>query len=112
MWVFFNDAFLSIVEYNDDPDFLLVRARSEGDIERVFPEAEVSKTPDADYLYRTVLRRAEVAAAIAQRALDINYPNFKNSIKNPPYRTACADIWSVMYGYQRVMEHIYGKGKK
>lgn len=44
MWVFMSDSFLSIVADStvSKSDCLLVRARREGDIERVFPEAKVT----------------------------------------------------------------------
>lgn len=40
MWIFRNDAMLSVVENWDDPTLLLVRSRQHGDIEKVFPNAE------------------------------------------------------------------------
>ena len=52
MWVFLNDAALSIVAQRERPDCLLVRGRVAGDIEAVFPKAHVTVTPDADYRYR------------------------------------------------------------
>jgi hypothetical protein len=41
MWVFLNDSFLSIVAHRTEPGVLLVRARTAGDIEAVFPQAHV-----------------------------------------------------------------------
>ena len=41
MWLCLNDAFLSIVALPGHPDELLVRARIAGDIERLFPAAQV-----------------------------------------------------------------------
>ena len=41
MWIQFNNAFLSIVENRDNKLELLVRARIKGDIEKIFPEADV-----------------------------------------------------------------------
>jgi hypothetical protein len=42
MWIVLSDAFLSVVADKDEPSGprLLVPARRQGDIERVFPEAE------------------------------------------------------------------------
>jgi len=40
MWIYMNNAFLSIVQDDDVPGMLLVRARRSGDIESVFPDAE------------------------------------------------------------------------
>ena len=41
MWIALNDSFLSIVATPEDPDTLVVRARFKGDIEAVFPGADV-----------------------------------------------------------------------
>ena len=52
MWLCLNNAFLSIVDKDCAPDELLVRARRDGDIERVFPKAEVEVTLGNDYRCR------------------------------------------------------------
>jgi len=81
MWVFLNDSFLSIVEDRSKlDDRLLVRARFEGDIERAFPRARVSRTPEADYPYRASLPRKVVARRLAEAVEKIDYPSFKDSI--------------------------------
>lgn len=105
MWVFTNDAFLSIVRHRDEPENMMVRARLEGDIEKVFPEAEVLETPDADYRFRAVIPRWLVATRMAAEVGDIDYTNFKNSVaKDAPGRArhdVYLQIWSVMMGAQR-----------
>lgn len=81
MWIMLSDVFLSVVADKDDFDFLMVRARVKGDIERVFPGAVVSKTPaPADYAYRVSLPRETVAKAVRGEVLSVNYFNFKNSV--------------------------------
>lgn len=80
MWVFMSDSFLSIVAHREHADFLLVRARAEGDIEKVFPQAKVHYTPTHDYAYRAILPRPVVAKALALYAEGIDYTNFKNSV--------------------------------
>lgn len=102
MWIFMNDSMLSIVASRDDSDQLLVRARNKGDIERVFPNADVFEDPLADYLHRAFIPRDKVMQAIAERLVDIDYDNFKSSI--PPgdakRHDAYLGVWSVMYGVQ------------
>ncbi|MGZ3519201.1 MAG: hypothetical protein ACXVAM_18880 [Vulcanimicrobiaceae bacterium] len=100
MWIFFNDAFLSIVADRNDDVRLLVRARIAGDIERAFPEAEVRLTPHADYPYRASVRRDEVAAALASRANEIAYANFKSSVGDARRHDAYMDVWTAMRVYQ------------
>lgn len=80
MWVFLSNAMVSIVAHRTKPGHLMVRARIRGDLQRVFPGARVSRTPDADYLYRATLSRQTVAARLADQVQGISYPNFKGSI--------------------------------
>ena len=80
MWIQFNNAFLSIVENRDNKLELLVRARIKGDIEKIFPEADVFEDDSADYKYRAFISKAKVAARMMLKTTEINYDNFKNSI--------------------------------
>ena len=41
MWIILNNAFYSIVENNYNSDELLVRSRVDGDIQKLFPNAQV-----------------------------------------------------------------------
>ena len=81
MWIQFNNAFLSIVENRENTTELLVRARVKGDIEKVFPEADVFEDNNADYKYRAFISKAIVAEKIMLKVTEINYDNFKNSVK-------------------------------
>jgi hypothetical protein len=111
MWIFLNNAALSVVESNDSlsymgchrQDLLLVRARIEGDIERVFPEVVVWHTPNADYAYRVFMPRSDVAAAMVASVMKIDYDNFKNSIDydERDRHDAYLDVWTVMRNYQQ-----------
>lgn len=102
MWIFLSDSFLSVVADNKDPngDRLLVRARREGDIERVFPDSEPSYTGSADYAYRAWVNRSDVAKAMAKQVMGLNYSNFKSSIKNSAYHDACLEAWFAMRDLQ------------
>ena len=100
MWVCLSDAFLSIVHKECGPDELLVRARRPGDIERVFPGAKVIKSPDTDYLFRTVLPRATVAEALARQVEDIRYQNFKDSVADNKLHNAYSRVWGTMANLQ------------
>ena len=108
MWVFLNNAFLSIV----DPDKhggpspkLLVRARFEEDIGRVFPGADVEHTEDHDYAYRALILREIVSAKMAQSVEDIDYHNFKGSVAEKERHNTYADVWLVMFRAQMAAEY-------
>ena len=103
MWIMLNNAFLSIVENRNNKDELLVRARIEGDIERVFPEADSFQDEQADYKYRAYVLRKEVEKVLALKVSEINYGNFKGSIspKDRSRHDAYLRVWSEMYKTQK-----------
>ena len=101
MWILMNDSMLSVVRHNVRPDDLLVRARLPGDIERVFPKAEVVEGAGSDYQFRAVLPRLEVAEAISSRLLNIDYGNFKASVRQPDRHDAYLTIWGILHKMQQ-----------
>jgi hypothetical protein len=96
MWICLNDAFLSIVAKDCDRDHLLVRARRKGDIERVFPNAKVDRSPRGDYLYRSVILRADIAVALAEQVKNVDYNNFKDSVADDALHDAYLNTWVAM----------------
>ena len=102
MWLCMNDAFLSVIEPVPGSPVLRVRARRKGDIERVFPGAEVERTPGRDYLYRAHIDREVVAEVMADHIRGINYSNFKNSVRNHRLHDAYAAVWGIMARFQEL----------
>ena len=100
MWLGMSNAFLSIVAHRDKPDHLLVRARKKGHIENIFPDCNVSRTPDADYRYRAVIERSIVSQVISDQIESTDYDNFKNSVNNSSLHDVYMAMWSTMYHYQ------------
>ena len=102
MWIVMNNAFMSIVNTKDDPDTVAVRARLEEDLIAVFPEHanEVITTDDSDYRFRLILDKKYVADVVAESIVNIDYTNFKNSVKEKWRYRAYTQIWSVMYKIQ------------
>lgn len=99
MWIFLNDAFLSVVA-DKDPDMLLVRGRIKGDIERVFPDYLVIEGAGTDYRFRTLVPRLIVADKLAEMADDISYKNFKGSVKDKTRHDAYLRCWGIMESWQ------------
>jgi hypothetical protein len=101
MWLCLNDAFLSIVHKDCKDDELLVRARRPGDIEKVFGNrVKATKTTNADYRYRLVVKRADVERKLASQINSISYKNFKDSVKDKKLHDAYLRVWGVMMGLQ------------
>lgn len=103
MWVCLNNAFLSIIQPSKaDPlangNFLLVRARRAGDIERAFVSypVDVVEVPGRDYQFRAYIPRNIVTDTIAAHVANIDYGNFKSSVKDRALHDAYACVWGVM----------------
>lgn len=107
MWITLNDAFVSVVAHRDKPDILLVRARFEGDLQRLFPAFadRVHRTPSADYLFRVEVPRQAVASVMAEQIVGIQYPNFKNSVREHWRHDVYSRVWGVFYGAQDARRH-------
>ncbi len=100
MWLFLNNAFLSIVDKGGDGSTLLVRARKAGDIQAAFPDADVVLSPNNDYRYRAHIDREQVALAVADAVRSIDFPNFKATVKDRKRHEAYLEVWGVMHRYQ------------
>ena len=101
MWIQFNNAFLSIVENRDNELELLVRARIKGDIEKIFPDADVFEDESADYRYRAFISKAKVAERMTLKMKEINYDNFKNSVKETNRKNAYSNVWMELRKLQK-----------
>jgi len=95
-----NNGYLSIVSKDCGPAELLVRARRAGDIERVFPDAKVTRNTNSDYLYQAVLPRDVVKQALAAMIDHIDYANFKDSVEDRSLHAAYVSVWCAMAGLQ------------
>lgn len=107
MWVVMNDSFVSVVQDRTDKDRVVVRARVEQDLVELFPDhtADMIETTDSDYRFRLFLNKRYVAKKIEQRVMDIDYPNFKDSVTQSWRKLAYTQIWQIMYNVQ---EKMYG----
>jgi hypothetical protein len=89
--------FLSVVRKDCAPGQLLVRARREGDIERVFgSHVEVERNTTADYLFRARIPEEEVAKVMRREVLNISYGNFKDSVRDQALHDAYLGCWQAL----------------
>ncbi|MGV3617248.1 MAG: hypothetical protein ACO1SV_18125 [Fimbriimonas sp.] len=98
MWVFLHDSYLSIVQHDSESRLLQVRARIRGDIERVFPEADVAEDDSADYRFCAALARDRVAHAIALQVQHLNYASLVEEVpeREEDRREAYVSVWARM----------------
>lgn len=102
MWLYTTFGFYSVVAHRDLEDTLLVRARVQGDLEKlreVMPELGViQETPDADYAYRAIITRPDLARGMTELVKYLDYPNFKNAVmerQGLARERAYEDVWRV-----------------
>ena len=100
MWIFFSNSMLSIVDKGGDGSTLLVRARRQEDITRIFPQAQVQVGGGTDYLYRARIDREEVAQRVAEAVRGIRYPNFKSTVDEEERHEAYLQVWGEMADFQ------------
>ena len=100
MWLMLNDCFLSFVSKDCADDELMVRARRPGDIEKLFPDAKVTKYTKSDYLFGAPVKKDAVRAALVAEVDRIVYNNFKNSVRDHALHDAYSSVWSTMADLQ------------
>jgi hypothetical protein len=103
MWVFLNNAFMSIVQHRAQPRKVMIRARFRGDLETVFPDLadQVQETPTADYRFRLTVSKARLQKALSYQVARIDYDNFKGSVAEQWRHDAYMGVWGVMWREQK-----------
>jgi hypothetical protein len=97
MWLFLTDAHLEFVAHREDDRFLNVRARIAGDIERVFPEANVFEVPSSDFKFHANLPHKRVAEIVSRHITEISYTTFKDAVEEDDRRQAYISVWEAMW---------------
>lgn len=120
MWLQTKYGFYSVIEHRDDPDTLMVRARSRKDLvalcqvaaelrdDYTSAEAEgfdvecIVDTPNADYAHRLIVSRKGWMDVSLRLMRDIDYPNFKDAVsKRDPVRAHLYhDVWQTLLTIQ------------
>jgi hypothetical protein len=100
MWICFNNAFISAVESDDDPNVLKVRARKREHLETLFPGKKIYWSKETDYAYRVFVGRKAFTNMVSNRISEIDYSNFKDSVDDKELHDLYADFWTLHYRYQ------------
>ena len=105
MWLYCKSGFFSGVLHNEKKNTIHVRARFEGDLERLCEKhgvkPEIQVTPENDYRWRMDFPKATWARIVKEEAEDIDYGNFKNAVHDGTERDrAYMDTWSAMVDAQ------------
>lgn len=105
MWIFTNDAFVSVVADPLDSARVLVRGRVVGDVLRFMAPAFISgltedKVSGTDYAVRASVLRSDFTDALAAHADCVTYKNFKSSVEEAARHDAYMGVWHVMHRLQ------------
>jgi hypothetical protein len=100
MWIFTQHGLLSIVENTDEKNTLLVRARQSHHITDNFKSSVPKYSPDRDYHWSSIINKEIVAKRLGEIILEIDYPNFKNSV-DKELKSVYGEIWGVAMALQK-----------
>jgi hypothetical protein len=105
MWIVTNKSFLSVVENRDNKNQFVVRARVSGDLEEFFGHnIKVIETTNSDYRFRVFVDKAVFKSKMMNSINNIDYFNFKDSVKDYERKSWYTKIWSIMF---QVQESLY-----
>jgi len=97
MWICLNNGYLSAVQSEDNYEVLVVRARAREHLEDNFPEHDIIDWEGTDYLFRIYITKTEFAEFLFDKALAIEYDNFKNSVTDKKLHNMYVSFWNAAY---------------
>ena len=101
MWVFTDNAFISLRADMTVPDLLDVRARFPGDIEKLWPQAVVTENYEYDYRFSSQVRREDVASVLGHQVRKLRYHSLTERILSPTREEAYLHVWFAMREAQK-----------
>jgi len=106
MWIVMNDSYISAVQDRTNKMNLVVRARVREDLENAFPslKQDIIESTDSDYRFRLFMTKQFLCGVMNTKIMNIDYDNFKNSVKQNWRHDAYLAIWSIMY---KVQQNLY-----
>lgn len=110
MWLFTTRGFFSVTKSPTHPGMMQIRAREKADLVELLEHSSIAAprivtTPEpADYRFRIVVDRMELATIMQELISSIDYKNFKGAVHANPNQThkhtPYLRVWSVMKGLQ------------
>ena len=99
MWVFTNHGFYSIVRILDtNPEKFWIRSRRREHLNTYFSEERIIESYGSDYQYRVEINKEELSEIFSYLPEEIDYSNFKDSIKDKHLHHAAKLVWLGVYG--------------
>ena len=102
MWICLNEAFISFEAHRLKPDYLIVKAYRDGDIEKLFPDIQVWEEEAGECRYRAQVGRQEAAYAVMDKVVAINYFKFQKSINDKRLQGTYSQVWPTLLSLGKV----------
>ena len=113
MWVFTNHGFYSIVRILDtNPEKFWIRSRRREHLNTYFSEERIIESYGSDYQYRVEINKEELSEIFSYLPEEIDYSNFKDSIKDKHLHHAAKLVWLGVYGALDERERPMATNKK
>jgi len=106
MWIMTNKGFVSLVQHKDKPHLIVIRARTRDCLYNFLQghtrtkDRRLYETLQADYRWRAFVPKDVVAQLVQRHVEEIDYTNFKNSVKDTSLHDAYLRVWGDMYELQ------------
>jgi hypothetical protein len=101
MWICLPESFVSVVQDKNQPDRLMVRARRREHLVALLPGHEVVVTTNSDYKYRAFVDRQEFAEIVSRGITELDYSNFKASVRDKDLSRLYHDFWFAHWAIQK-----------
>jgi hypothetical protein len=101
MWIFTQDGFVSVVDKEEVPGTVVVRARDRMSLEPIAElfETEIVPSPLSDYQYRTHVTRQQLIEWMTLNIQTFDYDNFKTRVyatRGAEFAHVLSNVWDVM----------------
>ncbi|NWK55663.1 hypothetical protein HW115_08570 [Verrucomicrobiaceae bacterium N1E253] len=101
MWIYTRNEFVSAVQHRDRPDHLMIRYRNIEQAKACSLPADISITPDADYIARKVISKDDFKQWMLKQIDLLDYDNYKRATHaTSMHQAPLMDVWSSMYQWQ------------
>jgi len=104
MWIFLNEAFVSLENHPVKTNYLIVKACRDGDIQKIFADVQVWEEETGECRFRALVSRQEAAYAVMDQVIGINYFKFEESITDKTLEGIYSRVWSTLIPLGRVRE--------
>lgn len=107
MWLFTENGFVSAIRYDKNKPEITVRARDKKSLDELIDQtgAEIISLTKTDYPYRIIIDEGAWASYVADKAMSIDYPNFKNRVyqtRGADFAHLLSEVWGVMLEAERL----------